>query len=96
MPDELRPIDLDEIALLATGAWILGAGGGGNPYHAYLNVRELYREGRVVEVMTKLASLTSLLPFNRSRTSRSPERSYQFGFPSIQFPLKSFQDIRIH
>ena len=41
-----REITRDELELLATGAWILGAGGGGNPYHALLNLRELYRQGR--------------------------------------------------
>jgi hypothetical protein len=46
-----RFIELDELSSLATGAWILGAGGGGNPYHAYLNMRELYRRGTRVELM---------------------------------------------
>lgn len=36
-PDDLEP--------LAIGAWILGAGGGGSPYHAYLNMRQRYRDG---------------------------------------------------
>jgi hypothetical protein len=40
-----RTMELDEIESLATGAWILGAGGGGNPYHSWLNLRELYRGG---------------------------------------------------
>jgi len=47
----IRKIELDEISALATGAWILGAGGGGNPYHSFLNLRELYREGKRVELM---------------------------------------------
>ena len=46
-----RFIESDELSSLATGAWILGAGGGGNPYHAYLNMRELYRRGTRVELM---------------------------------------------
>ena len=40
-----REIGLDELTNLSTGAWILGAGGGGNPYHAWLNLRELHRSG---------------------------------------------------
>ncbi len=40
---------------LAVGAWILGAGGGGSPYHAYLNIRQLYREGRRVALMDPAA-----------------------------------------
>ena len=47
----MRKVELDEISALATGAWILGAGGGGNPYHSFLNLRELYREGKRIELM---------------------------------------------
>ena len=46
-----REIGLDEIDSLSIGAWILGAGGGGNPYHSFLNMRELYREGKRVELL---------------------------------------------
>lgn len=49
-----RPILEEELVPLATGAWILGAGGGGDPYHALLNVQRLYREGRVVELVDPL------------------------------------------
>jgi hypothetical protein len=35
----MRDIQRDELEPLATGAWILGAGGGGNPYLSYANVR---------------------------------------------------------
>lgn len=48
---EMRPVELDELTSLATGAWILGAGGGGNPYHSWLNLRELYRAGARVELV---------------------------------------------
>ena len=41
----MRPVGLDEIESLAIGAWILGTGGGGSPYHAYLNMCRLFREG---------------------------------------------------
>jgi DUF917 family protein len=51
-----RTIDLDEIESLATGAWILGAGGGGNPYHSFLNLRELYRGGlKPIELLDPMA-----------------------------------------
>ncbi|TPW31987.1 DUF917 domain-containing protein [Pararhizobium mangrovi] len=41
----------DDIAPLATGAWILGTGGGGSPYVSALNMRELCRSGHSVEVI---------------------------------------------
>lgn len=47
----LRPVSVSEIESLAIGAWILGTGGGGSPYHGLLNMRRLYREGVVVELM---------------------------------------------
>lgn len=50
-----RDIQSDELKPLATGAWILGAGGGGNPYHSYLGIRKLYREGRVVTLLDPAA-----------------------------------------
>lgn len=51
MTTATRTIATEELGPLATGAWILGAGGGGNPYHAFLNIRELYRQGTRVELM---------------------------------------------
>jgi len=47
----LRDITLDDIEALAVGAWILGTGGGGNPYLPLLNMRALYREGYRVQLM---------------------------------------------
>src|SRR5205823_14023157 len=41
----------DDIEALAVGAWILGTGGGGSPYHGLLNMRRLYREGIRVALM---------------------------------------------
>jgi DUF917 family protein len=49
-----RPVSLDEIELLAIGAWILGTGGGGSPYLGLLNMRRLYAEGAVVELLDPL------------------------------------------
>jgi uncharacterized protein len=47
----MRTLQEDEIEPLATGAWILGAGGGGSPYDGFLNLRQLYRGGAQVELM---------------------------------------------
>jgi DUF917 family protein len=46
-----RAVTADEIEALATGAWILGTGGGGSPYQGLLNVRALYRQGKVVSLV---------------------------------------------
>jgi uncharacterized protein len=45
----------ENIEPLATGAWILGTGGGGNPYISTLNLRRLYAEGRRVQLMDPMA-----------------------------------------
>jgi len=50
-----RPIEPDELEPLATGAWILGAGGGGSPYDGYLNLRELYRGGTRIRLIDPMA-----------------------------------------
>src|SRR5882762_5543076 len=47
----LRDITLDDIESLAVGAWVLGTGGGGNPYLPLLNMRALYKEGHRVQLM---------------------------------------------
>ncbi|MCW5745540.1 MAG: DUF917 domain-containing protein [Alphaproteobacteria bacterium] len=47
----LRDITADDIESLAVGAWVLGTGGGGNPYLSLLNMRQLYRDGRRVQLM---------------------------------------------
>ncbi len=52
---DLRRIRQDELEPLSIGAWILGAGGGGNPYHSYLNIRQLYRQGRYVTLLDPVA-----------------------------------------
>ncbi len=46
-----RDITVDDIESLAVGAWILGTGGGGNPYLSLLNMRQLYRDGHRVQLM---------------------------------------------
>lgn len=50
-----REITFEELEPLAIGAWILGAGGGGSPYLSYLNMRELYRQGKRVTLIDPLA-----------------------------------------
>jgi DUF917 family protein len=47
----MRQIERDELEPLATGAWILGTGGGGSPYLSYLNMRQLYADGIRVNLM---------------------------------------------
>jgi DUF917 family protein len=47
----MKEVPLDEIESLAIGAWILGTGGGGSPYLALLNMRQLYRQGAMCELM---------------------------------------------
>ena len=37
-----RSVSAQQIESLGLGAWILGTGGGGNPYHGLLNLRRLY------------------------------------------------------
>jgi DUF917 family protein len=47
----LRLLSIEDIESLAVGAWILGTGGGGSPYHGLLNMRGLYRDGVRVALM---------------------------------------------
>ena len=47
----MRELTGDDIEALAVGTWILGTGGGGSPYHALLNMRELYRQGTRLKLM---------------------------------------------
>lgn len=47
----MRLLELDDIEALALGAWILGTGGGGSPYHSLLNMRRLYAEGTRVSLI---------------------------------------------
>ena len=46
-----RELTLDDIESLGVGAWVLGTGGGGNPYLPILNMRALYKEGHRVSLM---------------------------------------------
>lgn len=40
-----------EVEALAIGAWILGTGGGGSPYHGTLNMRQLFAAGHTVTLL---------------------------------------------
>ena len=51
MVTRMRKFREDDIESLATGAWILGSGGGGSPYDGWLNLRDLYREGVAVNLI---------------------------------------------
>ncbi len=47
----MRLIELDDLDSLATGAAILGSGGGGAPYVFQINLQNLYAEGARVKLM---------------------------------------------
>jgi uncharacterized protein len=47
----MRQLSSEDIEALAVGAWILGTGGGGSPYHALLNLRRLYADGSRVDLI---------------------------------------------
>jgi uncharacterized protein len=51
---KLRPICGEDLDDLATGCWILGAGGGGEPYYSVLEMKGLYAAGRRVSLMDPL------------------------------------------
>ncbi len=52
---EMRKISEAELEQLAIGAWILGTGGGGDPYHSLLNMKKLARQGTTVSLMDPMA-----------------------------------------
>jgi DUF917 family protein len=54
MTDSVELTDAD-VTDLATGTWVLGCGGGGNPYYGYLCLRKLYGEGRRVRLVDPLS-----------------------------------------
>ena len=47
----MRELSKEDIEALAVGAWILGTGGGGSPYHGLLNMRRLYEQGTRVTLI---------------------------------------------
>jgi len=46
-----RVVSAEEMEALAVGAWILGTGGGGDPYQKLLNMRQLYKKGYSVSLL---------------------------------------------
>jgi len=50
-----RMLTLDDIEALAKGSWILGTGGGGDPYHNLLNMRRLYKDGYQVKLIDPMS-----------------------------------------
>jgi DUF917 family protein len=46
-----RQLYREELEPLATGAWILGTGGGGSPYSSYLSVRNFYESGGTINLL---------------------------------------------
>lgn len=48
----MRAFEEHEIEPLATGAWVLGTGGGGSPYHGLLALRKLYRQGHRIDLVS--------------------------------------------
>lgn len=48
---DMRTLHEDDITPLATGAWILGSGGGGSPYDGWLNLNALYRGGVAIDLV---------------------------------------------
>jgi DUF917 family protein len=51
----IRAFEAEEIDPLAIGAWILGTGGGGSPYLAQLNLKQLYADGKTCSLIDPLA-----------------------------------------
>lgn len=47
----MRTLQEDDITPLATGAWILGSGGGGSPHDGWLNLVALYRDGVAIDLV---------------------------------------------
>lgn len=52
---ESRRLTVADMEALALGAWILGTGGGGDPYHKCLNVIQLYESGHTVDLMDPMS-----------------------------------------
>lgn len=50
-----RILTADDVEALAIGAWILGTGGGGDPYHKLLNMRQLYARGHTVTLIDPMS-----------------------------------------
>ena len=49
-----RRLDAQDLEDLSRGAWILGTGGGGDPYQALLELKQLHAAGHVLELMESI------------------------------------------
>lgn len=54
-PSYAGDLSLDDIEALAKGTWILSTGGGGDPYHKLLNMRQLYSAGHSVKLIDPMS-----------------------------------------
>ena len=57
MADGIRNLDIDDVARIASGAALLGAGGGGDPYISLLAARQIYADGGRHAKLIKLSEL---------------------------------------
>ena len=57
MPNPTRTITPDDLESFAIGSWILGTGGGGDPYFSLLEARQHWAAGRSVELIDPPAGL---------------------------------------
>ena len=57
MADGSRNLDIDDVARIASGATLLGAGGGGDPYISLLAARQIYADGGHPAKLIKLSEL---------------------------------------
>lgn len=57
MGDTLRKLDIDQVARIAKGATLLGAGGGGDPYISLLAARQFHAQGGGHADLIKLPDL---------------------------------------
>jgi DUF917 family protein len=55
MPAPPKRITMDDLEAFAIGAWILGTGGGGDPYFSLLEARQHWGAGRSVDLIDPLA-----------------------------------------
>ena len=87
---ETREITADEVESLATGAGVLGTGGGTHPYVELLNVRKLYRDGNPARLVDPKAladdanvAVVGLMGTPLVTKERLPDPAHGCGLPSI-------------
>ena len=50
-----QKLTVEDLDALALGAWILGTGGGGDPYHKLMNAKQLYLQGKSASLIDPLS-----------------------------------------